>query len=152
MNYNSDYCCLQCRTSINNRVFIYSSENFGYPLCIDCQEWFKEILENTTTTEEATNLYFALRVRGVPAKLEKFDGYKTIDIAIPQAKVNIEVDGMHHSFDSRQAISDLRRTLHSFKKGYYTLHIPNSLAKYNLDEAADLITEFLNISASKHTW
>jgi very-short-patch-repair endonuclease len=88
-------------------------------------------------------LYFALKKRGVPAKLEKCDGFKTIDIAVPDAKVNIEVDGGHHNFSSIQAMSDLRRTLFSFKKGYATLRIPNSLAKFNLDEAAELITEFL---------
>lgn len=38
-------------------------------------------------------LYFSLREREVPAELEKFDGYKTIDIAVVEVKVNIEVAG-----------------------------------------------------------
>ena len=41
-------------------------------------------------------------------------------------------------------MSNLKRTLHSFKKGYYTLRISKSFAKYNTNQAADLTTEFLN--------
>lgn len=91
-------------------------------------------------------MYFALRERGVPAQLEKDDGFKTIDIAVPSVKVNIEVDGQHHNYSSRQAMSDLKRTLHSYKKGYATLRIPNSLLRDDLERAADLITEYLIVS------
>jgi len=95
------------------------------------------------TTSETLALYFALRERGVPAELEKFDGHKTIDIAVTDAKVNIEVDGAHHNYDVRQALADLKRTYFSFLKGYLTLRIPNSLVRLNLEETADYITGFL---------
>lgn len=131
---------------IDFKVYNYSTENLGYPLCWNCQNWFKTILDYSKATGEAIALYFELKARGVPAKLEKHDGFKTIDIAIPHAKVNIEVDGGHHNYCAKQAMSDLRRALHSFKKGYYTLRIPNSLARTDLPQAADLITEFLIIS------
>lgn len=105
------------------------------------------------STFEAIDLYFALRKRGVPAKLEKFDGYKTIDIAIPEAKVNIEVDGAQHNFNARQALADLKRTYYSFKKGYLTLRIPNCLTKDKaLEETADYITEFLNVNHARTEW
>lgn len=142
-SYSNASDCVECNSGIDFRVFNYSIENFGHPLCRSCQNWFEDILDYSSATDEAIDLYFALKKRGVPAKLEKCDGFKTIDIAVPDAKVNIEVDGMHHNFNSIQAMSDLRRTLFSFKKGYSTLRIPNSLARFNLDEAADLITEFL---------
>lgn len=77
-------------------------------------------------------MYFALKDRGVPPELEKSDGFKSINIAVPHAKVNIEVDGMQHSYNGKQALSDLHRPLHSFKKGYSTLRIPNTLAEYYL--------------------
>jgi very-short-patch-repair endonuclease len=82
----------------------------------------------------------------VPAQLEKFDGFKHIDIAIPEAKVNIEVDGSHHNYSTKQALADLKRTYHSFLKGYLTLRIPNSLVKndFVLEETADYIVGFLN--------
>jgi very-short-patch-repair endonuclease len=134
--YNLPSNCIQCQTIIDTK----------HPLCRECQDWFEDILDYSSATDEAIDLYFALRLRGVPAILEKSDGFKTIDIAVPHAKVNIEVDGGHYNYSAKQAMSDLKRTLFSFKKGYSTLHIPNSLAKYDLEQAADLITEFLNES------
>ena len=96
------------------------------------------------STPEARLLHKALRIRGVPAILELNDGYKTIDIAIPEAKFNIEIDGMHHNFDSKQALQDLKRTYHSFRKGYFTLRVPNSVIKTNINDIADMIVEMLN--------
>jgi very-short-patch-repair endonuclease len=87
---------------------------------------------------------------GVPAELEKFDGYKTIDIAVVEAKVNIEVDGMQHKYNSRQALADLKRTYYSFKKGYITLRIPNTLINWNVNETAKYIFDFLNESEERN--
>lgn len=143
------HICLQCETNIDKTVFNYSTKNLGYSLCRKCQDWFRDILNYSTATDEAIKLYFALKERGVPDFLEKSDGHKTIDIAVPHAKVNIEVDGIHHNYSAKQAISDLQRTLYSFKKGYTTLRIPNSLARYNLEQAADLITQYLIESRDK---
>lgn len=115
------------------------------PLCRNCQQSYKTKVHKKATPE-ARNLFLALKKRGVPAELEKFDGFKTIDIAVVEAMVNIEVDGGHHINDGKQAMCDLLRTLHSFKKGYLTLRIPNSLIRDNLEKAADHITEYLNES------
>ena len=76
--------------------------------------------------------------------LEKWDGYKHIDIAVPNADMNLEVDGSQHGSELKQAMSDLRRNLHSFKKGWITLHVPNCLVVYALDETAELIAEFID--------
>lgn len=102
-------------------------------------------MENQTTFE-TIRLYFALKERGVPAEMEKFDGYKHIDIAIPEAKINIEVDGKHHNYQKRQALTDLKRTYYSFVKGYLTLRIPNVLVydEFTLNETADFIVGILN--------
>lgn len=132
--------CLECSRFLDQKVRSYSMEHFGVPLCFEHQARIR----NSKATSHAIGLYFALRVRGVPAELEKWDGYKSIDIAVVEAKVNIEVDGAQHNFDPEQALSDLKRTYHSFRKGYLTLRIPNSLIEWNLDQTADFITEFLN--------
>ncbi|MCU0431803.1 MAG: endonuclease domain-containing protein [Cytophagaceae bacterium] len=145
-----DFDCHNCFDKIDQRVSAYSNQNLGVPLCIPCQGWFRDILNYSSATNESIDLYFALRRRGVPAVLEKNDGYKTIDIAVPEAKVNIEVDGGHHNFSHKQAMSDLQRTLYSYKKGFATLRIPNSLARYHLEEAAEMITEFLIISRDRN--
>ncbi len=94
-------------------------------------------------------MYAALKKFGVPATLEKFDGFKHIDIAIPKAKVNIEIDGGHHNFDYKQALADLKRTYYSFKRGYVTIRVPNSLVNEKLDETAKYLVEILNESVEQ---
>jgi very-short-patch-repair endonuclease len=141
--------CIECGKPLTYKVVEYSSVNYGVLLCIEHQNWIEYI--STVTTEETIRLYCALKERGVPAQIEKFDGYKHIDIAIPEAKVNIEVDGRHHNYNKNQALSDLKRTYHSFLKGYHTLRIPNSLVYDDdtLEETADYIVQFLNESLKK---
>lgn len=140
--------CLECNSSIGSEVYYYSISQFNIPLCRKCQQWVKSMSYKSTL--DAMSLYFELRKRGVPAELEKYDGYKTIDIAIVEAKINIEIDGMHHSFDPRQARADLLRTYYSFLRGYYTLRIPNQLIRHHLEETADMITDILSESARKN--
>jgi len=135
--------CMECGCNISQNVFDYSVNNMGHPLCMNHQQWLNNIYSNSSTTPQAIELYFALRRRGVPAELEKWDGFKTIDIAVTQAMVNIEVDGQHHNYSHQQALSDLKRTFYSFQKGFLTLRIPNSLVEWSIEETADYITEFL---------
>ena len=136
--------CRNCSAAINQHVISDSTETFGHPLCIPCQQDLGN--KFNYSTKETINLYFSLRERGVPAELEKFDGFKTIDIAVVGARVNIEVDGAHHVDTADEAFADLQRTFYSFKKGFLTLRIPNVLVKQNLNETADYVTEFLKES------
>ena len=140
--------CQNCSCCIDQRVLEYSLDHYNFALCTACQQWLKSKMDETT--QETIYLYLSLRTRNVPAILEKSDGYKTIDISVVDAKVNIEVDGPHHSSNPNQALSDLERTYYSFKKGYLTLRIPNSLVRKNLDQTADCITEFLNASRQRN--
>ncbi|RDC63738.1 DUF559 domain-containing protein [Adhaeribacter pallidiroseus] len=133
--------CIECGSALHFSVLNYSTSNFGVPLCRNHQDWIRS--KSSQTTNETIDLYFALKQRGVPAELEKFDGYKTIDIAVTDAKVNIEVDGGHHIYDQRQALADLKRTYYSFLKGFLTLRIPNTLIHCNLEETANYLTDFL---------
>ncbi len=84
-------------------------------------------------------LYYALKNKGVNAKLGLNDGYKTIDIAVPDARLNIEVDGRQHNLSADQALSDLKRTYYSLKKGYFTIRVPNSLIRYHFEETVELL-------------
>jgi very-short-patch-repair endonuclease len=132
--------CIICSTFVPVEVFKYSMNQFGVPVCRDHQEFIR----NSSATPESFQLFVALVERGVPAQIEKDDGYKTIDIAIPSKKINIEVDGLQHSFKAKQALADLKRAYYSFKKGYLTLRIPNILVRQHLDETADYLKSFLN--------
>lgn len=169
------YFCSICKKTIILKEFLYSKENFGKALCRLHQKTAKSTkpakpvkpvkpvkqpvkrakvmyagkAEKTKATPEARKLYYELKERGVPAQLEKWDGHKTIDIAIPEAKINIEVDGAHHKYSHKQALADLWRTFYSFKKGYVTIRIPNRLIKEKLEETADAITKLLNTSLAQ---
>jgi len=116
---------------LQQAVYNYSTTHFGLPLCVVCQQDFK--VKSQKATKHALELYIALRCREVPAELEKWDGHKTIDIAVTEARVNIEVDGMQHNFNPAQALADPKRTFFAFRKGYPTLRIPNSLVRSHLD-------------------
>lgn len=142
--YKKRSICCHCSNAISTKVYSFSLEIFELPLCIPCQEDFKIKAQKATPIAKA--LYIELKRRGVPAELEKWDGTKTIDIAVVDARVNIEVDGGQHNYNSNQAFADLKRTLYSFKKGYLTLRIPNSLVKHDIQKTADLITEFCSES------
>lgn len=80
-------------------------------------------------TEQAKRLHDALGKRGINAELEYFDGHKTIDICIKDARFYIEVDGLHHLTDANQIIADLNRDHYSDDGGFSTLHIPNAIFK-----------------------
>lgn len=131
--------CIECHEYLEDKVYTYSLKEFGAPLC----RYHQDTIRNSKATPKATQLYFELKRRGIKAHLEKWDGYKSIDIAIPQFKLNIEVDGGQHNSDPDQALADLQRTYYSFLKGYLTLRIPNSLIKWNLEEAVNYIEKFI---------
>ncbi|HTD92791.1 MAG TPA: DUF559 domain-containing protein [Chitinophagaceae bacterium] len=135
--------CVNCNYPIHSTVLRHSINHLGYALCITCQEKLRTKLRSTS--RETLKLYFSLKKRGIPAELEKSDGYKRIDIAIVPSKVNIEVDGPQHTYNPRQALADLKRTYHSYAQGYFTLRIPNALVAYNLEETVDYITEILHV-------
>ena len=140
--------CIECGCAVDRSVYNYSLDNFGFVLCRAHQNWIRSF-DPTKTTDEAISLYLCLRDCGVPAELEKHDGYKTVDICIEEAKVHIEVDGGHHNFDANQALRDLKRTYYSFKKGYFTLRIPNALIKFDLDETVNYVIDLLKLSRNK---
>ena len=96
-------------------------------------------------TAEEMQLYKELLHRKIPVKLHKKTRHITVDIAIPKAKLNIEVDGFQHNIKSSQALTDLKRTKYALEEGYYTLRIPNSLVRKKLHKTADLIEDIYKI-------
>jgi very-short-patch-repair endonuclease len=143
--------CSKCEKSVPDTEFNYSIENYGIILCRNCQESYKNLEKKhqerkEMATPESKKLYEILVKLGFNAKLELYDGHKHIDIAIPDKKINIEVDGKQHH-NLKQALADLKRTYHSFKKNYVTLRIPNILVQPdNIFETASYIKDFLNTS------
>lgn len=147
--YKNSIPCSHCRSGMNERAIKYAVEHFHLPLCWKCQNWYKQKI--TKTTHEAILLYLSLKNRYVPVELEKTDGDKTIDIAVTDARVNIEIDRKHRPTNPQQAFTDLHNATYSIDKGFITLRIPNTLVKHYPDETADYITRFLNSSRQLRT-
>lgn len=121
--------CNECERDITNDELDYSEKLYMRPLCFNCQHD-----DNVSKgTPQAMKLCRALRYAGYQAYMELFDGHKHIDIAIPDVKLNIEVDGLQHVFNRRQRLSDLKRTGYSFSKGYDTHRVRNSLIDNDFD-------------------
>jgi hypothetical protein len=140
------HSCLHCNCRIDEKVQKSSIASFGFQLCFNCQHSLKIDDKNNA---EAIKLYLSLKKRAVPAELEKSDGHKTMDIAVADARVNIEVDGTQHNSNYNQAFSDLKQNCYSFQPGYFTLRIPTSLIREYLEDTADYVTEFLRLNKSK---
>lgn len=100
-------------------------------------------------TAEADALKKALEDKGVKVYVELHDGFKTIDLAIPRAKLNVEVDGIQHLTDPKQIVADLGRGYYSHKNGFDTMHIPNEMIRLHLDAIADALAEASKIRERK---
>jgi len=92
-------------------------------------------------TKEAQDLKTALEKLGLRVLAEVDDGHKHIDLTLPDARINIEVDGGQHLTDPYQILSDLKRTHYSDDLGYDTVHIPNQILHSNLGGVASALAE-----------
>ncbi len=106
-------------------------------------------INNRTSTDEALDLKMALEKLGVVVYKELNDGYKHIDLAIPKAKLNVEVDGIQHLTDPKQIVADLGRGYYSHKKGFATMHIPNEMIHNHLKEISEALAEASRIREQK---
>jgi len=141
--------CSKCNTPIEENVYNYSMREHKKPLCRLCQQDLKKpsYYKKPLSTPETLKLGKLLSEMGHNVQYEKYDGYKHIDIAIVDKKVNIEVDGSHHNFNKLQALRDLKRTFYSYEKSFITLRIPNSLTRDDniIKETAKYIDQFLKV-------
>ncbi|HVP92119.1 MAG TPA: DUF559 domain-containing protein [Acidobacteriota bacterium] len=127
--------CTVCKESISNQVYDYSMKHYGSALCMNHQK---------TVTPQALKLSKALTSFDVEHKLEQYDGYKHVDIAIESAKLYLELDGSQHAFSTRQMLADDDRDKHSQKAGYTTKRIPNAWVDQNVDRLAANIAMLVN--------
>lgn len=89
-----------------------------------------------TATEQ--KLCDALRLRGVEVYQQYFDKHKHIDLVLPQAKIDLEIDGLPHLTDPHQIVADLARGYFSHRhRGYDTMHIPNEMVIRHLEQISD---------------
>jgi very-short-patch-repair endonuclease len=99
------------------------------------------VSNNPVPTKEALALKEALEEQGIRVYKELHDGFKTIDLAIPKARLNVEVDGIQHLTNPEQIVTDLSRGYYSHKNGYDTIHIPNEMIRLHLKEISTALAE-----------
>jgi len=103
-------------------------------------------MDKPIITPQVTNLYNALRERNIKCEIEFWDGHKHIDISIPWAMIDIEVDGLHHYTNPEQIRSDFNRNYWSIKRDDFdTLHIPNIIIENHLDAVANAIASVARV-------
>jgi very-short-patch-repair endonuclease len=96
-------------------------------------------------TSQAKKLQKVLEDKGIQVESEHYDGYKHVDLYLPEARVNIEVDGLWHLTNPQQIIRDFNREYHDDRKGFNTLHIQNVVIDHHLDEIVKGIVEMVLI-------
>lgn len=92
-------------------------------------------------TPEAECLYKALLKRKIRCELEAKDGYKSVDISISWAELDIEIDGKPHVYNPNQLYADIERAHYSKEDGFDTIHICNDRIKENVNAVADSIAK-----------
>lgn len=116
----TNFCCLECGQPISQGVHEFSRELYGYPICMKDQF----LLGESGASAHTVDLYLALKARNFPVKLEYFDGYKCVDIAVP-GKLYIEVSGP--DLAERQIISELTGDNDTLEMKIPTILISNAM-------------------------
>lgn len=101
----------------------------------------RDHMNRTVGTPQAQQLKEALAKLGVYAQLEYNDGHKTVDLAIHEAKLYIEVDGIQHFTKAEQIERDFKRTHYSDKDGYSTFYVTNQIVEHYVDDVAKALAE-----------
>ena len=130
------YYCNICKVPISERVFRYSMDKYGKALCMTHQKTFAYSNKQNKVTPQARRLSRALNDLHVQHELEYYDGYKHVDIAIPSARLYLELDGAQHGFNPKQMIADDERDKYSQKSGWTTKRIPNVWIDKNVNKLA----------------
>jgi len=79
----------------------------------------------------------------------KDETHKVVDLRVRKAKVDIEVDGLHHLLNPIQINRDLDRSYHSQQDGYATLHVPNMAIHMHLKRVAHSIAQALKFRMNR---
>jgi hypothetical protein len=129
--------CLECGLPISPGVHSFSQRIYGHPLCM--RDLF--MIEESGATARTVDLYLALKSRGFPLVLEYFDGFKRVDMALPD-KLYIEVTEYNHH-DHYHSILDLTRTVDSPEKNIPVIVISLALleSRFSFDHAVQEISK-----------
>lgn len=88
-------------------------------------------------------LYDALKARNIDAILEYNDGHKTVDLAILDAKLFIEVDGLQHFTNPDQILRDFKRSHYSDGDDFRTFYVTNQIIEKYVNEVTDALEKVI---------
>lgn len=103
--------------------------------------------ESRPATKQAKQLYDALCGKGIKAELEYSDGHKTVDIAILDSRIYIEVDGLNHFIDPEQIVRDFKRSHFSDGDDYSTFYVTNQIIDNYLDEVVNALIKVVEMKS-----
>jgi len=92
-------------------------------------------------SKQAQMLYDALCKRGLKVELEYSDGHKTVDLAILEPRIYIEVDGIQHFTNPEQILRDFKRYHFSDGDDFNTFYVTNQIIDNHLDQVADALVK-----------
>ena len=137
------YYCNICKETISRDMYQYSMDHFDRPLCMFHQKnrENENAPNSSKITPQARKLSAALDARGIKNKLEQYDGHKHVDISIPWASLDIEIDGKQHSLNPNQLYVDLEREEYSHEDGFETKRYTNEEIDTDVERIADALAE-----------
>ena len=137
---------------MSDAVIDYSMNAHNAPLCIEGQRLMDHLNKDGSNSKEQLLLFLRLKHLGANPILNKKDAYKTVDIAIEDIGLHLEIDGTHHNWKATQAYSDLQRTIHDLEIGITTIRIPNSLVWHNFTKCTDQLIRFIEKKRGFHQY
>lgn len=105
-----------------------------------------QLQQEKFASKQARMLYDALCEKGIDAELEYWDGHKTVDIAILNPRIYIEVDGIQHFTNAEQILRDFRRYHFSDGDDFNTFYVTNQIIDHHL---VDVVTALVKVVAIK---
>ena len=116
-----------------------SMESLGVELCAKHKKRIDKLIKSNNTSIAAVMLYYELKAQGESPMLEWWDGNKFVDLAFSRVKLNIEIDDQYEKLTDVQAIDHLQEMMQSFKNGFTTIRIPDTLIKSHLKDTVQSI-------------
>lgn len=98
-------------------------------------------------SKHAQMLYEALCNKGLKVELEYSDGHKTVDLAILQPRIYIEVDGIQHFTNPEQILRDFKRYHFSDGDDFNTFYVTNQIIDSHLGEVVDALVKVVEIKS-----
>ncbi|WP_373073818.1 hypothetical protein [Zeaxanthinibacter enoshimensis] len=136
--------CLECHKELSYIDHKNSMELFDVELCKKHYDRLLRLNRRHKTSLQAIRLYYGLKEAGENPMLAWWDGKKSVDIALPRVKLNVEIDHEPHLYSHKRAMEELEEAMHSMNDGFTTLRIPHMLIAEKMRET---VQDILQIKA-----